>query len=484
MTKRIGWILGGTTVAIVATAALVAIDDAAFASVLFLVALSLAVMTGALSKRRRHLPWLCDPLLLSFVFLAQFYVVGAIAYQFVGSGDLPFMRQLSPWRAPEATLSFLVFVILVLIGFSSPLGVALERVIPNFSFGRHKPDSRWAEAFVILASIGGCYWWLDYQGGLAVKLAEGYSAGRAGSAIFGAAHVGLVTGTLLMGWRIFAKPKASGLDIALFGSLLAFDVAFLGIIVGVRKYLFFIYFGLIAIWILRRGWATLPKVRVATALALLLVFFSLWGAVRARPLGEMFSGASDARFRSSETREYVSGFVDPYLIACLVWELYPRVEPYRHGSTVMVTLLGFIPRRFWPDKPIGIGKEITKYIVGPFYEDFYGFSVTVTLPADFYLNFGWLGIIVGGVFVGTLCRTVTEYAMHGMDGGLQLSAARVLIPSAFVIGLGEVRSDMATMLSTYGLLFIPLLFSLTFFRFDPTPTLMPAAGRAVPEPAV
>ena len=475
--------IAAAAAAFLTLAALAAIDNVVFAAVVLLVALAgVAMAAGVLWTSRRRLPWLCDPLLLAFAFLSQFYVIGAIAYQFVGSGDLPFMRQFSPWRAAEASASFLVFVGMILLGYQSGLGTALERLIPDFSYHRLKPDGKWAEAVILLTSLGGCYWWLDYQGGLAAKLREGYSAGKPGSAIFALAHLGLVVGTLLMGWRVFSKSKQWWLDKAMFGSLLFVDAIFLGVIVGVRKYLFFLYFGLITIWILRRGWQSLPKVRIAVALAGLLAFFSLWGAVRARPLGEMLSGTVNPRvINDNSVREYVSGFVDPYSVACLVWDLFPSVERHRHGSTILVSVFGFIPRRFWMDKPIGIGKEITRYIIGPYYEEYYGFSVTVTLPADFYLNFGWFGIVFGGIFVGGLCRAVTEYALHGMIGGLQQSAARVLIPSAFVIGLGEVRSDMATMMSTYGLLFMPLLFALTFFSFDaapgaPPPGPAPGAG--------
>jgi hypothetical protein len=156
----------------------------------------------------------------------------------------------------------------------------------------------------------------------------------------------------------------------------------------------------------------------------------------------------------------------PFSVACLVYELFPEHEEHRYGSTLLVTLLGFIPRAVWPDKPIGIGKEITKYIVGPFYEPVYGFSVTVTIPADLYLNFGWFGILAGGLLAGAFCRAVGTYALDGSRNGLQRIAARSILPAAFVMGLGEVRSDMAMMLGTYGLMFLPLLIGFFFFEID------------------
>jgi hypothetical protein len=157
---------------------------------------------------------------------------------------------------------------------------------------------------------------------------------------------------------------------------------------------------------------------------------------------------------------------DPFRIASLVWDLFPTTEPFRHGSTLLVTALGFIPRSVWPEKPVGIGKELTLYVIGPFYEPSHGYSVAPTVPADLYLNFGWFGIVIGGLALGVVCRAVAAYALFGMRGGRQAIASRVLVPAAFVMGLGELRGDMATMLAFYIFTMFPMLFALVFFRLE------------------
>jgi hypothetical protein len=200
----------------------------------------------------------------------------------------------------------------------------------------------------------------------------------------------------------------------------------------------------------------------------LLVFFSVWGSVRAIPVASMLGiGEAAHTTRTADLQYgYLAGVGDPFGTACLVFQIFPEQEAFRRGSTLLVTALGFIPRAIWPEKPVGIGKDLTRYYVGPYYEPTEGYSVTVTLPADLYLNFGWVGVVLGGFLLGVACRIVVTYASQGMVDGIQTRAARVLLPTFFIIGLGEVRSDMATMLAFYAMTGIPVAVALAFFRMD------------------
>lgn len=448
------------------------IEDPAIALAALLSAAAIVVMIiGVATRPTPRLTPLCDPLVLTFVFISQFYVVGAASYVLLGITPLPFMRPFPSLRIAQAACGFLLFVTGIAVGYRSPGGRVIERMLPDFTGSARRLSGIWAEVLIIGGSLVGCIAWLDYQGGLWAKLQEGYSAGKAGGAMFAIAHQGLVAGTFIMAWRIYSKPKPGLLERAAFIGLLVFDALFLGVLFGVRKYLFFLYFGLVAIWVLRRGWETLPKLRIASVLAGLMIFFSIWGMVRDKPLLNLVTGVENPNRldESGASRgRFLEGLSGPFAIACMVWDLFPNVEPYRHGQTLEVALYGFIPRAVWPEKPIGIGKEITRYVVGPFYEEYYGFSVTVTLPADLYLNFSWPGLAIGALFLGIVCRAVSEYAQRGMVNGLQLVPARVLLPASMLITLAEVRSDMATMISTLVLGMFPILLALACFRLAET----------------
>lgn len=438
--------------------------------------LTIAVMmiAGYTITRDPRMPFLIDPVFLACVFISQFFVIGPLAMRIWSLGELMFFYGYDPVREVQVLAGVAIVLVTMFAAYRSEIGTLIAERLPSFPWSRKKLSGRWIEAILITAAIAGCIGWIVFQGGLMAKLSTGYGAWKRGGAMFRIAFVSLQIGTLILGWRYLASRVHTLWDRILFPGMLAFQVVFFGIINGTRKYLLFMFFGLLTVWVLRRGIRQLPKVRAAAIAALLLVFFAVWGSVRSKPLTQMVGQEiGPAHASNSIYHGYVSGVAGPYSVACLVWELFPEVEPYRRGSTLLVTLFGFIPRAVWPEKPVGIGKEITRYIVGPFYEETYGYSAAPTVIGDFYLNAGWLGLIVGGLCLGVTCRVITSYATHGMISGVQLRAARVLIPAVFIMGLGELRADMATMLATYTLSFIPLFAALLFFNLDVEDPLPP-----------
>jgi hypothetical protein len=427
----------------------------------------IAMAVGFFLRGEERIPLLVDPFVLVCVFTAQFYVVGALSFALVELPLAEFFRPPAPEAALKAMLGFLTLFCCFVIGYRVRLGDVIAGALPDSRRPGRKLPGIWIERAFVIASVGGCLLWIEAQGGLLAKLGMGYGTGKA-SSLLALAHAGLLPATLLVAWRVFSQRYPTTRQKAGLIGLLTFDVVFYGLIFGVRKYLFYLFFGLMVTWLMRRPVRRIPKLRVAAILALLLIFFSVWGSVRGRPLTEMISGSSDPRYGDFTPAHYgyLQGVTDPFRIACLVWEIFPGTEPYRHGRTLLVTVLGFIPRSVWPEKPVGIGKELTRYVVGPFYESSQGYSVAPTVPADLYLNFGWFGVVLGGLGLGVLCRTVSGYALGERRERQQTAASRVLLPAVFIMGLGELRGDMATMLAFYAFTALPLIFALLFFRME------------------
>ena len=354
-----------------------------------------------------------------------------------------------------------------LAGHTLRLGAVIADLLPEFAPSRGQLARDWAIFAMCLAGVGGCIGWIQWEGGLLVRLSTGYGGGRSGGAMFQLAFNALLAATLLAAWPLIERTARAWNRVMFYGAV-GFAIPFFGVVHGARKYLFFVFFGLLTMWLLHRGLKSLPKIRIAAVAALLLVFFAAWGSLRGKPLLALAGQQHDDNYGSSRSFRsgYISSVADPFGVACLVWQLFPAQEPFRHGRTTLVAVLGFIPRAMWPGKPIAIGKELTRYYVGPFYEPTSGFSVTPTLPGEFFINFGWPGVIGGGLLFGLICRIAITYAARGMVGGLQLRAARVLLPAVFVMNLGEIRADTAQVLSANAMTLLPVLAILTLFRFD------------------
>jgi hypothetical protein len=483
MRRSLTPVLLGITIGFASVLAFLWLSDLVLGRVLVLVlALGATMLGGILVRPERRMPLIADPFLLCCAFLAQFYIVGPIMMGLWGLSQIVFFRAPTIDEAVGPLLGCLLLVAAAIVGYRWQVGVLIANALPEFGPAPRKFPRGWIITAIVTAGAIGCFWWLEFQGGLMTKLGIGYGGGRYGAA-FTIFFDLLILGIILWAWQLLDSPSRTRLQVVSFATVLGGAVVFFGIIYGARKYLFFLFFGLLVATTLRRGVKSLPKLKLAAGMSILIVFFGVWGAIRATPVAALLGiGDATPAVQNRDVRQgYSSGLADPFGAAVLVWQVFPDQEPFRHGQTLLVTVLGFIPRAVWPDKPVGIGKDLTRYYVGPFYEPVQGFSVTITLPADLYVNFGWIGVGIGGLILGLISRVVVSYACRGMTNGIQTRAARVLLPTLFVIGLGEVRADMSQMLAFYIMTGVPLVTILSMFRMDGKAT--DAIADTAPEPA-
>lgn len=100
----------------------------------------------------------------------------------------------------------------------------------------------------------------------------------------------------------------------------------------------------------------------------------------------------------------------------LVWMMdRPDAFQYLHGRTFAAAVVGWVPRRAWPDKPLGGGPYLRNFIIPGSY-DLRGHNITSYtpgLPAEAYMNFGWFGLFVAllyGVGLALLARWINRIA--------------------------------------------------------------------------
>lgn len=140
------------------------------------------------------------------------------------------------------------------------------------------------------------------------------------------------------------------------------------------------------------------------------------------------------------------------------------VSDYGHfnGTVSQPLLVAFIPRFLWPDKPpiaLGVWFALEIGEATPTTAGWYNTSINMTIPGHLFLDFGWIGLVIGCWLVGSFLKLLWSAS----NFSLQL----LNIPGAFfamyllynsLLGLGADLQILITMLAIY-------LILLAFDRF-------------------
>lgn len=182
---------------------------------------------------------------------------------------------------------------------------------------------------------------------------------------------------------------------------------------GVRHLWLFITLpvGAVALRRLRKRLRGRDVVRLVLVLAAALSVVQIQIALRGRDWSEITS------VRLSDlTQTQVTGQFDAALFA-------HEIVPSRHGYFLEPAepyfLIHWIPRRFWPDKPI---MESWQFFNDTYIQGATTYNVTPSLVGQFHINFGLLGVLYAGFFMGFLAVT-TDRVMMRLDPSSQRAVA-------------------------------------------------------------
>lgn len=92
--------------------------------------------------------------------------------------------------------------------------------------------------------------------------------------------------------------------------------------------------------------------------------------------------------------------IDQGLFLDEVFLRVPGYRPFLHGASLASTVVLFVPRSLWPDKP----RTAWSYMEGFISDRIESPNVSYTFLGELYMNFGWAGIPVGCLVAGFLCR--------------------------------------------------------------------------------
>lgn len=125
----------------------------------------------------------------------------------------------------------------------------------------------------------------------------------------------------------------------------------------------------------------------------------------------------------------------------------PAQVPLQLGKTYSDLIFGPIPRSWWPNKPVPIGKE-----VGLLFFEQEG-AVPPSMAAEAYLNFHLPGVIVAFMAFGFISRVLYEYLLANRQNILVVGTYAFLVifvfkftNSDFVINMGQLVARAAPLL--------------------------------------
>lgn len=117
--------------------------------------------------------------------------------------------------------------------------------------------------------------------------------------------------------------------------------------------------------------------------------------------------------------------------AVLAFRDFPERWPLRDGEDFVNGVAGLVPRTVWPGKPTGIAP-------GSWFRQVYEPRVVngwpMGAPALWYLNFGWLGVPLGGLVSGLAIGVIAAAQRRRPQNGFNSVAA--VTAGVFVLGLG------------------------------------------------
>ena len=133
-----------------------------------------------------------------------------------------------------------------------------------------------------------------------------------------------------------------------------------------------------------------------------------------------------------------------------------------NGAELLNIFFSFIPRAIWPSKPIvSLGGWFNTEVYGGGPNN----AAAITVPGDFYLNFGWLGVPIGMLLYGALLRVITVGLLE-TKASIRLAS---LVPF-IVLGLGQPSSELGGHLGG-------LIRQLIFFTIILTLFLLPSEAK-------
>ena len=332
-------------------------------------------------------------------------VLWLFVYTFLGVAPLLQFRIKFPGTTPNLTVAFATEAALIVLGGCVALLIgslaAVGRRVPS-GVGAMAPQVRdingrntylWSFvalglAALAIARIGPANLFVA-RSDLKAAQADAIGADPIGTLISSGARMGLVVAFVAL-MHLRAQRRKTGGPMP-FLMPLAVVVTLFVVVNPISSARYTFGTALLAVLGALGAYATVPRFRVVSLSALV-------GVVVLFPVLDTFRRSLDATIQlESPIDSMTTGDFDAFAQIINTAELV-AVQGVAYGQQFLGPFLFWIPRSVWPDKPIDTGVELAQFKM-------YNFpNLSAPLWSEFFINFGWVGLVVGMFAVGFLLR--------------------------------------------------------------------------------
>jgi hypothetical protein len=128
----------------------------------------------------------------------------------------------------------------------------------------------------------------------------------------------------------------------------------------------------------------------------------------------------------------------------VILRMTPEVYDFQYGATLAQLFSWFVPRRVWPEKPptfsLRFGTTYMEYTkeAGPF--------VTPSFVGELYINFSWLGIMLGSFLTGLGFKVLYTYLIKNQESRTTILLYGLALPRLIFLAEGPIAEMMSRLL--------------------------------------
>lgn len=321
----------------------------------------------------------------------------------------------------RAMLALALFFVAVLAGYRLHAATRLAAAWSRFAAGMRPLDLRWVVAAWLAIGLIGQLFILARIGGVAGALSQFSTTANLGFGFVLLLALNFYTAGLVL-WTCWYPPAHTRERVAL--AIAVGELACFYLLLGSRTLVIVpLLVVAIALHERRRPWS--PRLLLGAMAAAILfssAYLSLREGARERPVVEALA---DVPAQAVKARALLgtSPVFDQVLIAT---NRIPAASPYRWGGELSQAVRSQIPSVLYADRPEPNDTSFRKLVWG----DRFLAGRPIGATGSFYRDFGFAGVLLGGLLVGLLAR-----ALMGLRAAAGDEAGRPVRAALFVLGV-------------------------------------------------